>query len=102
MDFFGAGETPSINLSAMISSIVGANSQREAYPDYYTQQLNDVNTELRNISEKTVTTGDMVRAFAGMRVVLDSGEVVGALAPKIDEALGQIVWRIERNVSVEQ
>ena len=101
-DFFGIGQLTDVDLGAMARSVYGANAQTDEDRVTYTllsQEIDRVTVSIDNLKNSQVTAADVTNAFAGMRIVADTGALVGSITDDIDAAIGKKIWLIERGVA---
>lgn len=100
IDFFGTGTIDGFNLSSIVRSALGANSNTEQAQLDYTAKFDEVTAAINDLKDSQVAVGDITEAFGGMQIVTDTGRLIAALTPGIDEAIGRRIWLIQRNRTV--
>ena len=101
-EFFGTGQLTDVDLSAMARSAFGANAQTDeerVTAQVLSNEIELVTKAIGELKSSQVTVRDVANAFLGMRVVTNTGALVGALTDDIDAAIGQKIWMIERGVT---
>ena len=101
-EFFGTGQLTDVDLGAMARSAFGANAQTDEdrlTATIFNTQMEAVVSAINTANSNHATITDVVNAFLGMRVVTNTGALVGALTDDIDAAIGQKIWMIERGVT---
>ena len=100
VDFFGTGSIDGFNLSSIVRSALGANTNTEQNQLDYTAKFDEVVGAIDALKNSQVAVGDIADAFSGMQIVTDTGRLIAALTPGIDEAIGRRIWLIQRNRTV--
>lgn len=101
-DFFGTSDLSNVDFSSMAKAIAGSNNQTEQSlidaETLYTS-IGSVKESVDALATRQVSIGDVARAFTGIRIVTNTGALVGALTDDIDAAIGRKIWLITRSVS---
>lgn len=98
--FLGLGADETVNFGMLASTVAGANANTDTAVVTYTDQLNRIESQLQNITENSVSVGDVTNAFSKMKIVLDTGVMAGGLANGIDRNLGLKLWLLGRGNAV--
>lgn len=98
-DYFINGRLGTINTSNSYS-VVGLNQQTDEKLSAIQSTLESINAKVESLGNNAVHVGDIAGAFAGMKVVTNTGALVGSLTPAIDRAIGERIWLIQRNNAV--
>ena len=100
---FGVDNMGSIDFSGLASAVAGANSQTDLDridSSLLYLKIDNITSAVDRLTNKQVSVADVTNAFAGMRIVTDTGALVGALADEMDSALGNKIWLIQHGVTV--
>ena len=99
--FFGVEHVPNIDLSAVTKAATGANSQVDedrVTSALLSTEIGKVVTAVDGLKNSQVSVSDVSNAFANMRIVTNTGALVGALTDEIDAEIGRKIWLINRGV----
>ena len=61
--------------------------------------LTELKASVDKISENSVSISDVTSAFAGMKIITDTGVLAGEMTDKIDELIGRKIWLIQQGVT---
>lgn len=96
-------ESLSFNGRDLFNSVSGANTQTDTDRVTWTllkEELSNITSAIEGGPKNALTGSDLITAFAGMDMVLDSGRLVGGLAGPIDERIGRKIWYLTRGNAV--
>lgn len=100
---FGVDNMSSIDFSGLASAVAGANNQTDLDridSSLLYLKIDNITSAVDRLTNKQVSVTDVTNAFAGMRIVTDTGALVGAIADEMDSALGNKIWLIQHGVTV--
>ena len=100
-DSFNGG---AFNVGGIARLTMGANTQvdqdRIDSMTLYTK-IDAVASAVNDLAGKQVSVSDVTNAFASMRIVTDTGAMVGEITDDIDAAIGRKIWLIERGITAQ-
>ena len=101
-DSIGLEVGSNLDWNALVSAIAGSNSkvdQDRIDSAVLHSEIELVTAAIKDLKDSQVSVGDVTNAFASMKIVTDTGALVGALTDDIDAAIGEKIWLIERSVT---
>ena len=105
--FNDAFSTPTFNVGGIARLTMGANNQTDQ--GYINSEIlyakidkiDDVTAAIDKLAMNQVSVSDVTNAFASMRIVTDTGAMVGEITDDIDAAIGRKIWLIERGITAQ-
>lgn len=100
--FFGVDNLNSVDLGGMARAAMGANYQTDidrVTQGLFNEKLDEVTRAINTISENSVSIGDVTNAFAGMKIVTNTGVLAGEMVDTIDALIGKKIWLIQRGIA---
>lgn len=100
--FFGVDQIGPVDMKKLAITATGINQQTDADRVTWT----NLKVELGLISEaikagpaNAATVADVTTAFAGMKIITDTGVLAAEMTPTIDKLIGERIWQIQRNLT---
>lgn len=101
-DSLGLSVGSNLDWNALVGAIAGANAQVDQDRiDAITlnTEISRVTTAIGELKDSQATVSDVTNAFSRMRIITDTGVLVGVLTPGIDAEIGKRIWQISRGVT---
>lgn len=100
--FFGMDQLGPVDFSQVARMAFGANDQTDEDRVKWSSleaNLGELKASVDKISENSVSISDVTSAFAGMKIITDTGVLAGEMTDKIDELIGRKIWLIQQGVT---
>lgn len=102
IDFFGTGSIDTFNFGEVMRSAMAAGTQIDTdrvSQTWLEQQLVGLTNAIAAGPTNAVSISDVTSAFAHMKIITNTGALVGEISDAIDDTIGHKIWMITRTVT---